>query len=54
MVIPLVSALHFISVFAPVFCSPKKDESTHTLVFVCTELHVVCELYFMIGGRNGP
>jgi hypothetical protein len=29
-----------------VFCSPsKKDRSTHTLVFLLIELHMVCELY---------
>jgi hypothetical protein len=46
MAFPSVSALQFISIFAPVFCSPsKKDQCTHTLVFFLIELQVVCELY---------
>ena len=44
---PLISAIYFISIFAPmsVFVPSKKDQSTHTLVFLLKELHVVCELY---------
>jgi hypothetical protein len=41
---PLGSALHFISIFAPMsILFSKKDRSTHSLVFLL-ELHVVCEL----------
>jgi hypothetical protein len=41
---PSVSALHFVFIFAPgEFCSlSKKDQCTHTSVFLLIEFHMVC------------
>ena len=51
MAFPSVSVLYFVSIFAPVsvfFLLSKKDLSTHTLVFLLLELHVVCDLYLLL------
>ena len=43
----MVSASQFVSIFfhENFVSTSKKDQSTHTLVFILLELHVVCELY---------
>ena len=39
-----LSAPHFVSIFSPLSVLFECFESTHTLVFLLLELHVVCEL----------
>jgi hypothetical protein len=50
MAFPSDSALHFVSIFAPVrmLFSFLRRTLAHTLVFLLLELHVVYELYFII------
>jgi hypothetical protein len=46
MAFPSVSALHFITIFAPVSIPlSKKDQSTLTLIFLLFEFHFLYEWY---------